>query len=425
MSDPMMPPTPIDNPVFKPIELFQTKEILDGTEFIAVSETEKINLKDQILKNVVNNNITESKPLPENEFYNLTTAVAAIEENLKKVGYELSFVRKVVNEYYYETYKFKGAIEEFNDLSKWVLEHNYLFDDITTKMPELYFSSDGKSLSESISEGDIAIPVNVGQTHLIVPFEYKAKGYFYIPTNTILRTQTIIKSTSPYSQYLWLQLNGVNQGIFSHDNVGVLYIPSDKLRIKSYFIPSAIFIKPGDNITVTISTSRQTASQSDTYFIKNVEPTLAMMVFMPPTFADKFINYGEGLQVAADEYLLHNSKRPILNNLSDPEFLDLNTHHAWKGSQTKLKFTLINKVMYGSYSIPYNLPNKSCIENKKLVPIDLDFSMADPNEKLMSTFGSTYTLQPGYLIIITYQWVVWDDGTVICMLSKTDDFITQ
>ena len=81
--------------VYKNITEFQEKERLDGTEFIAVSATEKINLLEQIQLTTPSTDITTVYPLGENEFYTLNTALVAVEESVRKLVMEISFVRKV------------------------------------------------------------------------------------------------------------------------------------------------------------------------------------------------------------------------------------------------------------------------------------------------------------------------------------------
>lgn len=414
---------PIDpeDVVYKDISEFTEKESLDGTEELAISTTEKINLLKQIIKSTNGIDVTAIYPLPEGEYYTLTTAVAAIEENLRKVGYELSFVRKVVNDYYYETYKFKGLIEEFTDLSKWELEHNYLFDDITTKMPELFFNNDGITLSESMGLGDIVIPVAIGERNINIPFTFTVKDYLFIPDGTIVRTQFVYNSANsvPYTNNLFgptplSMMAGIG-----------LRIPSNSLIALNFQFTEDMFLKPGDTMVFTIVGNRQTSTTMDYYTIYNNLAKPAMLVFIP---MDKSYTFYPGKNISTagtNAYYVYNNKKSNKNYMGlYKSSFNLDGYIKWKDSNI-LSLIFKNQIISTQSSTVYNKPHKLYLQNIFTEPLTISFSMFDTGEKLMSTFGSTYTLQPLYVTIITYQWVIWEDGTINCMLSKSDDFITQ
>ena len=144
----------MSEPIFKDIDEFTEKEILGDNDFVPVSATEKINLKKQFQKNVVATDITTAYPLEEGKFYTLETAIAKIDESVKKLGAEISFVRSVNDKLYNEVYKYMGTtIADFSDESLWKLQQSYEYGNFLDFFPELYLGSDNTLELEPIGNG--------------------------------------------------------------------------------------------------------------------------------------------------------------------------------------------------------------------------------------------------------------------------------
>lgn len=421
--------------VYKNITEFQEKERLDGTEFIAVSATEKINLLEQIQLTTPSTDITTTYPLQPGEYYNLTTAVAQVQESVKKLGMEISFVRKVDDSFYHEVYRFIGqALSEFDDTSKWKLQQSYEYGNFLDYYRELFFGS-----SDTIEVS----PIGNGQLDMDVPNQYPVEHrfdfnnfdrYLYIPRGFIIKTQLVLKSRygRAYSSRVNLFLNNTSiQDLRDLQDDGAVKFPSESLQQKAYIslYKSEIFIKPGDTLSFMLVFGKAESDQ-DTVSLIQSTTIPAMVSFFDKTYYRDLIKRESPAQMTATGFVLNNcllEPNQLYFDLSSYSNLYGNGGGFLKWNQSTLQLYLSNWNAYiDGILVPNELPHKLFLQNTGVDNMTISFSintLYSAEGILKSTFGTSYVLGAGESVIIKYQWY-HDNGDMICLLDKSADFVT-
>ena len=421
--------------VYKDIDEFVEKSSLDGTEFIAVSATEKINLLEQIQLNIPSTDITTTYPLQPGEYYNLTTAVAQVQESVKKLGMEISFVRKVDDAFYHEVYKFVGqALSEFDDTSKWKLQQSYEYGNFLDYYRELFFGS-----SDTIEVS----PIGNEQLDMDVPNEYPVEHrfdfknfdkYLYIPHGFIIKTQLVLRSLNglAYSSRVNLFLNTTNiQDLGDLQDDSAVKFPSGSIQQKAYIslYKSEIFIKPGDTMSFMLVFGKA-ESGTDTISLIQTTTIPAMVSFFDKTYFRDLIKRQSPAQMTATGFILNNcllEPNQLYFDLSGYYNLYGNGGGFLKWNQSTLQLYLSNwNSFIDGILVPNELPHKLFLQNTGAGNMTISFSISTLYSEegiLKSTFGGSYVLGAGKSIIIKYQWY-HDNGDMICLLDKSADFVT-
>lgn len=422
--------------VYKNITEFQEKERLDGTEFIAVSATEKINLLEQIQLTTSSTDITTVYPLGENEFYTLNTALVAVEESVRKLGMEISFVRKVNDDFFQEVYKFIGqTISEFEDISKWKLQQSYEYGNFLDHYKELFFGSKDTMELTPIGNGQTDI-ITESNTTVETRFDFTSfKDYFYIPRGFIFKTQLVLKSVNNrnYTSRVNIYLNSTNIGNFVdlHEDTAQLF-PSESIQNKAYisFYKNNIYIKPGDTLSFVLVV-RKNETSSDTVSVFQTTEIPSMVSFFDKSYYKYLIKKTPPAQITSTGFLLTNPLlEPDFNYLENNNGLD----NLWgngggflKWNQSTLQLYLTSSAGYGGSALkPNELPHRLFLQNTGSGNMTITLSISQPYSIpgiLKSTFGNTYVLGAGKSIFIKYQWY-HDNGNMICLLDKSADFVT-
>lgn len=420
--------------VYKDIDEFVEKSSLDGTEFIAVSATEKINLLEQLQLNIPATDITTTYPLQPGEYYNLTTAVAQVQESVKKLGMEISFVRKVDDSFYHEVYRFIGqALSEFDDTSKWKLQQSYEYGNFLDYYRELFFGS-----SDTIEVS----PIGNGQLDMDVPNQYPVEHrfdfnnfdrYLYIPRGFIIKTQLVLRSRydRAYSSRVNLFLNGTNiQNLRDLQDDGAVKFPSNSIQQKAYIslYRSEIFIKPGDTLSFMLVFGK---AESDPDTVSLIQSTTipAMVSFFDKTYYRDLIKRESPAQMTATGFVLNNcllEPNQLYFDLSGYSNLYGNGGGFLKWNQSTLELYLSNWNAYiDGILVPNELPHKLFLQNTGVDNMEIFFSIDTRYSEegiLKSTFGIRCILGAGESTIIKYQWY-HDNGDMICLLDKSADFV--
>lgn len=421
--------------IYKPIEDFVEKQTLDGTEFIAVSATEKINLLEQLQLNTPTTDITTAYPLETGQYYTLTTALSQVEESIKKLGMEISFVRKVNTEFYHEAYKFIGqTLSEFDDTSKWKLQQSYEYGNFLDYYKELFFGNSGNMELTPIGNGQLDI-ITTDNNTVETRFDFESfKDYYYIPRGFIFKTQLVLKSVNnrSYTSRVNIYLNSVNIGDFVdlHEDSAQLF-PSDSIQNKSYisFYNSNIYIKPGDVLTFVLVV-RKNENSLDTVSVFQTTEIPAMVSFFDKSYYKYIIKKSSPPQVTTTGFLLTNPLlEPDFNYLENNNGLDnlwSNGGGFLKWNKSTLQLYLTGSAGYSDGALkPNELPHRLFLQNTGSGDMTITLSITQPYSVpgiLKSTFGDTYVLEVGKSIFIKYQWY-HDNGEMICLLDKSADFV--
>ena len=426
----------MSEPIFKDIDEFTEKEILGDNDFVPVSATEKINLKKQFQKNVVATDITTAYPLEEGKFYTLETAIAKIDESVKKLGAEISFVRSVNDKLYNEVYKYMGTtIADFSDESLWKLQQSYEYGNFLDFFPELYLGSDNTLELEPIGNGtkNISIP-NQYPVETRYDFE-KFEQYLYIPRGFIFKTIVKLVSSNghKYVSRMNLLINGSNvSNLSDFDGEGATPINSGYIHSKGYIYMGNkdIYIKPGDTLTI-LFVVRKDQTTSDTVSVVQTTDIPAMVMFFDKKHYHDLVKKNTPAQMTATGFILNNPTiEPDSVYYEKTDYSNLfgngGGYLKWSQSTLQLYMTALDAYIDGVVT-PNEFQHKLYLENTgtgtMTVSLINDMISLIPETRIKSTFGSSFTLAAGKSIFIRYQWY-WDSGTFTCLIDKSSEYVT-